>query len=244
MIGLILAAGYATRLYPLTKDKAKALLPVKGRPIIDYIVDQMVTMPDLSRIVVVSNHRFAADFIEWSKTRSDIEITVVDDQTMSEEDKLGAIGDMQYAIDQLNIDEDLFVIAGDTLFTYRLKDCWEAFRTFDEDMILAGIPDPNEDLRRFAIATVDEAGTLTSLVEKPERPASNLAVYATYFYKRQTLPLIRTYLEEGNSPDAPGNFPAWLYTRKPVKLYRFDGKCVDIGTVSSYEEVNQTWPLS
>ena len=144
MIGLILAAGYATRLYPLTKNKANALLPVKGRPIIDYIVDEMITMPDLTRIVVVSNHRFAADFEAWAAGRTDAAVTVVDDQTTDEDNKLGAIGDMQYVIDQLQIDEDLFVTAGDNLFTYKLKDCWEAFRRFDHDMILAGVPGPEE----------------------------------------------------------------------------------------------------
>lgn len=241
MIGLILAAGYATRLYPLTKNKAKALLPVQGRPIIDYIVDEMLTMPDLKQVVVVSNHRFAKDFEEWAQTRPADNIVVVDDKTTSDEDKLGAIGDMQYVIEQLKIDDDFFVIAGDTLFTYSLKDCWDAFKEYDEDMILAGVPDESEDLRRFAIATVDEEGTLTSLVEKPEHPASNLAVYATYFYKASTLPLIKEYLAEGNSPDSPGNFPAWLYKRKPVKLYRFEGTCVDIGTPEAYEAVNREW---
>lgn len=242
MIGLILAAGYATRLYPLTENRAKALLPVKGRPILDYIVDEMVTMPDLERIDIVTNARFAADFEVWADGRRDIEVTVINDGTTSDADKLGAIGDIQFVIDRMKIDDDLFIIAGDTLFTYHLKDAWAAFRSHGCDMVMAGRLPESEDLTRFAIATVDENGTLTSFEEKPARPKSNLAVFATYFYRRETLPMIRTYLAEGNSPDAPGHFPAWLHRRKPLKLYEFDGRCVDIGTPEAYSAVNENWP--
>ncbi|MGI6077915.1 MAG: nucleotidyltransferase family protein [Fastidiosipilaceae bacterium] len=242
MKGLVLAAGYATRLYPLTKNKAKALLPIKGQPILDYIVDEMWTMPDLEQIIIVSNHRFAKDFEAWRQTRPGEDIVVIDDGTTSDDDKLGAIGDMQYVIDKLKIDDDFFVIAGDTLFTYKLKDAWEAFRETNDDMILACEMPEGEDLTRFAIATVNDQGVITSLEEKPAEPKSNLAVFATYFYRRDTLPLIKTYLDEGNSPDAPGNFPAWLYTRKTVKLYQFTGNCVDIGTPEAYAAVNETWP--
>lgn len=245
MIGLVLAAGYATRLYPLTKNKAKALLPIKGRPILDYIVDEMVTMPDLSQIVIVSNARFAKDFEEWAKTRDDIKITVVNDGTTCDEDKLGAVGDIQFVIDKLGLDEDLFVIAGDNLFTYKLIDCWDSFRGHGCDMVLAqAMEDKNEDLSRFAIASVDETGTVIDFEEKPEHPKSNLVVYATYFYRRDTLPLFRKYLDEGHSPESPGRFPAWLYSRKTVKLYEFEGTCIDIGTPESYQAVNESWPLS
>ncbi|HHX38027.1 MAG TPA: nucleotidyltransferase family protein, partial [Clostridiaceae bacterium] len=227
---------------PLTKNKAKALLPIKGKPIIDYIVDEMWTMPDLEQIIVVSNHRFAADFAEWRKTRPNEDIIVIDDGTSSDEDKLGAIGDMQFVIEKLGIDDDFFVIAGDTLFTYKLKDAWTAFRTWENDMVLACEMPPGEDLTRYAIATVDETGSITSFEEKPANPKSNLAVFATYFYTRDTLPLISDYLAEGNSPDAPGHFPAWLFQRKTVKLFKFTGQCVDIGTPEAYAAVNQTWP--
>ena len=128
MKGLVLAAGYATRLYPLTKNKAKALLPIKGQPILDYIVDEMWTMPDLEQIIIVSNHRFAKDFEAWRQTRPGEDIVVIDDGTTSDDDKLGAIGDMQYVIDKLKIDDDFFVIAGDTLFTYKTKGCLGGFR--------------------------------------------------------------------------------------------------------------------
>ncbi len=240
MIGLILAAGYATRLYPLTAHRAKALLPIQHRPIIDYIVDEMVKLPDLKEIIVVSNHRFVQDFEAWAKQGRKVPITIIDDGSTSDENKLGAIGDIQYVIDRCQIQEDLFVIAGDNLFTFDLKAAWEAFKAADTDLIL-GKAIEGEDLTRFAIAEVAPDGRVLSLEEKPKHPKSNVAVFAVYFYKKDTLPLIQLYLEEGGSPDAPGHFPAWLYQRKPVKLHFFEGECIDIGTPESYASVNENW---
>jgi glucose-1-phosphate thymidylyltransferase len=246
MKGIILAAGYATRLYPLTKDRPKALLPVAGRPILDYIADQMETIEALDEIVIVSNHLFVRQFEEWAKARNTEQsrdlYRVLDDGSTDDANKLGAIGDIQFVIDQLGVDDDLLIIAGDNLFTYRLRDAFEAFRRYGQDMILARRLPEDEDLHRYAIATVDENGLVTDLEEKPARPKSNLAVFATYFYCRETVPLFREYLAAGHSPDAPGHFPAWLYTRKPVRLYEFDGICIDIGTPESYAEVQKTFP--
>ncbi len=247
MKGILLAAGYATRLYPLTKDKPKALLPVGGRPILDYIVDEMNTIPELDQIIVVSNHRFVSQMQAWADGRNhlqpvDKQILVIDDMTTSDEDKLGAIGDISFCLDELNIDDDVLIIAGDNLFTYKLVDAWEAFKQRACDMILIQNLPPQEDPRRFAIVSVDADGYVTEMVEKPEHPASRLAAYATYFYKRETLPLIREYLLSGNKPDAPGNFPAWLHKRRPVFAYEFDGVCIDIGTPESYEDVKTTFP--
>ncbi|MBP1757314.1 MAG: rmlA [Firmicutes bacterium] len=246
MKGIILAAGYATRLYPLTKDRPKALLPVAGRPILDYIADEMDTIDTLDQIIIISNHLFADQFQAWADARNAIgqghPVVVLDDDSTDDTNKLGAIGDIQFVIDQMEIDDELMVIAGDNLFTYSLRAAWETYAKNGEDMILAKKMPPEEDLRRYAIATIDEKGIVTDLVEKPAHPKSDLAVFATYFYRRDTVPLIRDYLKAGNSPDAPGNFPAWLYTRKPVRVYQFDGICIDIGTPESYADVMTTFP--
>ncbi len=242
MKALILAAGYATRLYPLTKDRPKALLPIADRPIIDYICEEICTIPEVNEIIVVSNHRFVANFLAWqeeNQAKYSIPLTIIDDFTTSDEDKLGAVGDIQYVIDRLGIKESLLIIAGDNLFTYHLIDAWRVFREFGQDMILAATIDKVQDLRRFAVAEIDENSMVVSLEEKPQEPKSNLAVYATYFYLADTIPLIKTYLDQGNNPDAPGNFPAWLYQRKPLRLYEFDGECFDIGTHEAYKEVEE-----
>lgn len=246
MKGIVLAAGYATRLYPLTKDRPKALLPVAGRPILDYIADEMDTVDALDQIIIISNHLFAAQFQAWADVRNAIgkghPVVVLDDNSTDDTNKLGAIGDIQFVVDQMEIDDELLVIAGDNLFTYSLRAAWQAYAAHYQDMILAQKMPPEEDLRRYAIATVNADGIVTDLVEKPAHPKSDLAVFATYFYRRETVPMIRDYLKEGNSPDAPGNFPAWLYTRKPVRVYQFEGICIDIGTPESYADVMTTFP--
>lgn len=250
MKGIILAAGYATRLYPLTLNKAKALLPVHGRPIIDYIVDEMNTIDDLDQIIVVSNHRFAGQFRDWAQRRNKTSkqekapIVILDDGTISEQDRLGAIGDIKFCVDRMAIDDDLLVIAGDNLFTYKLRDAWLHFSRYGDDMVLACHMPPEEDLRRFAIAMLDDNGLIANMEEKPAKPKSDIAVFATYFYRRDTVPLIDDYLAAGNPPDAPGNFPSWLYHRKPVRCYLFDGICIDIGTPESYADVTSIFPMS
>lgn len=246
MKGIILAAGYATRLYPLTKDRPKALLPIHDQPIIDYIADEMDTIDDMDTIIVISNHRFYDQFVEWAGQRNargrGHKVVVLDDGTTNDENKLGAIGDIQFCIDKLAIDDDLMVIAGDNLFTYHLKDAWEAFKRYGQDMILAQRMPPEEDLRRYAIASIDDNGLVTDLEEKPDHPKSDLAVFATYFYRRDTVPLIKVYLDAGNKADAPGYFPSWLFHRKPLRVYQFTGICIDIGTPESYADVMTTFP--
>jgi glucose-1-phosphate thymidylyltransferase len=247
--GIILAAGYATRLYPLTIDRPKALLTVHGRPIIDYIADEMNSVIDLDSITIVSNHRFTGHFVAWAGERcaaapNSLPLFVLDDGSTNEEDRLGAIGDIQFCVEQLGIDDDLLVIAGDNLFTYRLRDAWRHFRVYGDDMILVKAMAPDDDLHRYGIAVLDEQGLIIDMEEKPAEPKSNLAVFATYFYRRDTVPLIGEYLRSGNPPDAPGRFPAWLYSRKPVRGYLFEGQCFDIGTPQSYEDVMTSFPVS
>ncbi|NLM77806.1 MAG: nucleotidyltransferase family protein [Ruminococcaceae bacterium] len=246
MKAIILAAGYATRLYPLTRNKPKPLLPIGQRPMIDYLIDQAETIPGLDDIIVISNHRFVDQFKEWAAGRSatHVPITILDDGTDTAENRLGAVGDIQFCIEQCALDDDLLVMAGDNLFTWPLIDAYKHFRRYGEDMILAQPLAHPEDAHRFAIAEVDDQGIVTHLEEKPLQPRSNLAVYAVYFYRRDTLPLFAQYLRAGNNPDAPGYFPAWLYQRKPVRVYFFQGACIDIGTPETYQDVMTTFRLS
>lgn len=243
MIAILLAAGYATRLYPLTKDTPKPLLPVAGRPMLDYIADEIDTLPSISKIVVITNHRFAEHFVVWSKERAIVSpstpIVVLDDLTTDDSNKRGAIGDIRFAIETLSIDEDVVIIAGDNLFTYRLHDMYDFFMKIRHDLLVAiHVADKNQ-LRKLAVATLDSDGKVLRMVEKPTEPESETAIYATYFYLRETLPLIETYLSEGNTPDAPGNFPSWLYQRQAVYAYVADGTCIDIGTPENYLDVSE-----
>jgi glucose-1-phosphate thymidylyltransferase len=242
MKAIILAAGYATRLYPLTKDYPKALLQVAGKAILDYIVEEVETIDEVDDIIIVSNDLFYRHFQDWATGKRPVckkKILLVNDGTNGEDTKLGAIRDLQFVLDLYEIEEDIVVIAGDNLFTYKLMDAFLKFRQLDQDLILAKILTDESMLKRMAVGILDENGRIVDMEEKPKNPKSDIAFFATYFYRRDTLPLIRQYLDEGNPPDAPGYFPAWLYMRKPVYAYLFEGECYDIGTKESYYEVRE-----
>lgn len=239
MKAIVLAAGYAMRLYPLTKDKPKALLEIGGRRMLDYLMDGIASVPEIDEAILVTNSRFYGQFVDWAagNKKPGLSLRVLDDGTDANENRLGAIGDMQFVLDRTGIDDDVLVAAADNFFTFRLDDFVDSFRKSGKDTLLAKAMDDREALKRFAIATLDETGRVIGLVEKPQNPPTDIAVYALYLYRRDTLPLVRQYLREGNNPDAPGHFPEWLYTRREVRAYLFDGECVDIGTPETYAAV-------
>ncbi|MBE5767370.1 MAG: nucleotidyltransferase family protein [Clostridiales bacterium] len=242
MKAIILAAGYATRLYPLTIDKPKALLPIAGRTILDRLIDEMHTIAEIDEIHLVTNHRFAKVFEEWNASEErKIPVTVWDDGTTDNDNRLGAIGDVNFVLKNTCIDDDLLIAASDNLFTFPLKELTDDFHRHGCDCLLGKKIDNINDLRRFAVATLAPNGQVTSLVEKPAEPQSDIGIYAIYCYRRDTVPMIAQYLEEGNNPDAPGHFPEWLYQKKDVRVYTFDGECVDIGTVEAYHDVCERW---
>lgn len=238
MKGIILAAGYATRLYPLTENMPKALLEVGGKPIINYILTEFETIPAIDEVIVISNHKFATHFENWAKIqKTSLKLTVLDDGTTNDQNKLGAVGDISFIIEKLSIVDDIFVMAGDNIFTFSLKDYYDFYKKTDADCILVKEMEQEEDLIRMANVKTNENGQVTFMVEKPNPPVSRLAAFASYIYKKDTVPLIKQYLDEGNNPDAPGFFPSWLYLRKPLFAYKFEGECYDIGTHDSYKEV-------
>lgn len=245
MKAIILAAGYATRLYPLTIDRPKALLPIAGKPILNYIVDEIATISEIDELIIVSNTKFYKNFCDWKDTYSTrLSVTVLDDKTTDDTNKLGAVGDIGFAIDTLGLDDDLLIMAGDNIFTFPLKDYHEAYKVQGKDMILVKEMESDEDLTRMANVVTDENGIVIDLVEKPPVPVSKTAAFASYIYRRDTVPLIKKYLAEGNNPDAPGFFPAWLHKIKPVYAYTFEGECYDIGTPKAYEEVNKIFQIN
>lgn len=222
MKALILAAGYATRLSPLTDDFPKGLLPVGGRPIVDWIVAN-VRDAGIDDVQLVTNARFAPLFEAWSKDNG---VTIADDGTDTNEDRLGAIGDIQFAA----LDDDALIIAGDNLFDYRLADLVAFWRAKGSESAVAVHDVGTRELaRKYGIVDVDADDRIVSFVEKPEDPPSTLAATATYLYSRAHLRLVDTYLDEGNAPDQPGNYVAWLHRREPVYAYRFAGGWYDVG---------------
>lgn len=238
MKAIILAAGYATRLYPLTLHTPKALLPIGKKPIIDHIVEEINTVSEVDAIYVVSNDKFAKDFESWAAAaESRLSITVLNDGTTDDSNKRGAIGDISFVIDEMQIDDDLMVIAGDNFFTYSLREYVDYFYEKDRDCVCVKVWEDEKTLSQFGIALLDAEGKVLDIEEKPAKPKSNTVVFAAYLYKRETVPMFADYLAAGNKADAPGNFPAWLYHRKEVYGYTFAGECYDIGTPESYHEV-------
>lgn len=231
MEAVVLAAGYATRLRPLTNRVAKPLLPLAGRPMLDYLADKIDEVADVEAIHVVTNSRFAPDFEAWASSRSGrVPVHVHDDGTTSNNDRLGAIGDLRFVIERAGLaDEDLLVVAGDNLFDFSLEDYVGFWRSRGGSAI--GVHDVGDlDLaRQYGIVELDDSDRVVSLVEKPEQPASTLASIAAYLFPAEHAALVRQYLDEGNAPDQPGRFVVWLYPRVPVHGYRFQGDWLDIG---------------
>jgi glucose-1-phosphate thymidylyltransferase len=230
---VVLAAGYATRLYPLTKDRPKHLLEVAGRPILDHVLDKLMPI-GFDAVYVVTNSKFAPRFREWAGGRNDL--TVIDDGTADEETKLGAIGDLDLVIRREGIDEDVIVVAGDNLFTDDLDGFGRFVREREAPAValydvgdLAQMPKYNE-------IEVDDEGRVIEFEEKPRHATSTLMAIALYHYPRRALPLIRRYVEEGNNPDQPGRLIEWLYTRTPVYTWRVPGRWLDIGSPETLHE--------
>ena len=236
MQALILAAGYGTRLYPLTQTVAKPLLPLAGRPLVDYLLDRIREVQEVDAVHVVTNRKFAASFLEWAKSR---DVQVHDDGTKSEENRLGAIGDIQFVIDETGLDDDLLVVAGDNLFDYSLDGYvrWWQGKGEASAVVLYDVGDL-ELVKKYSNVDVDDDDRLTGFVEKPERPTSTLVATAAYLYHRSHVPLIRRYLDEGNVPDQPGRLVAWLVRRVPVYGWRIRGDWRDIGDAGQLLEAD------
>jgi glucose-1-phosphate thymidylyltransferase len=227
MKAIILAAGYATRLRPLTDTWAKELLPVGGRPIIDRIVDNLSAVDEIDSVHVVTNSRKADWFHEWAEGR---DVIVDDDGTTSNEDRLGAIGDMQFVIDRAGLDDDLLVIAGDNLFEFSLPEFVSFWRGKGRASAVAVRDVGSLELAaQYGIVALDDDGRVTDFVEKPADPPSTLAATATYLFHREHAALIRSYLAGEHPADQPGRFVAWLQRHEPVYGWVFDSTWYDIG---------------
>jgi glucose-1-phosphate thymidylyltransferase len=240
MKAIVLAAGYATRLYPLTKAIAKPLLPVGGRPMLDHLLDRIRDVDEIDAVHVVTNHKFAASFDAWAAGRDGV--VVHDDGTTSEDDRRGAIGDIAFVLDAAGLDgDDLLVVAGDNLFDFSLADYVAWWRAKGDASAVALYDVGNLELaRRYGVVELGPGDRVESFEEKPEQPRSTLAATAAYLYHRTHVPLVRRYLDEGNSPDQPGRLVAWLAAREPVFGYRFAGDWRDIGDAEQLLEADNS----
>jgi glucose-1-phosphate thymidylyltransferase len=226
---VILAAGYATRLRPLTDDVPKHLLPVGDRPMLDWVLDRVREVEDVDAIHLVTNSRFAAAFARWAEPHG---VSVHDDGTTSNDDRLGAVGDLRLVIDAARLEDDeLLVLAGDNLFELSLSSFVEWWRAKPQPASAVPLHDVGdlELATHYGIADTDAEDRVVRFVEKPSDPPSTLASTLIYLIPPEHVRLVRTYLEEGQSPDNAGSFLGWLARRERVYGYRFEGSWYDIG---------------
>jgi glucose-1-phosphate thymidylyltransferase len=227
MKAIVLAAGYATRLRPLTDTWAKELLPVGGRPIIDWIIDAITQAEIVDEIHVVTNSHKVDAFSSWADGRN---VVVHDDGTSSNEDRLGAIGDMLFVIERAQLDDDLLVIAGDNLFEFSLADFAAFWRSNGRSSAVAVRDVGSLELAsHYGIVALADDGRVLDFEEKPADPPSTLAATATYLFHREHARLIKSYLDGEHGADQPGRFVGWLQRREPVYGWLFDATWYDIG---------------
>ena len=237
---LILAAGYATRLYPLTENFPKPLLEVKGKTILDWLVDDIDCAGIVDEYVVISNHKFAHHFEAWAKTKSQ-RVTVVDDGTSSNETRLGAVRDIQFAIDKLSLDDDMLVIAGDNVLDFSLTEFVEYGRKKGASAIMRYYEPDDKKLLKCGVVTIDEDDLVLDMTEKSPTPATHWCCPPFYYYTKEDARLVKEGIASGCGVDAPGSYAAWLSARTRVYAMEMPGRRYDIGNIESYEKVKKEY---
>ena len=239
---IVLAAGYASRLHPLTLTQPKSLLEVAGKPILDRLSENLADIDAIDRIFVVSNQKFAAHFTRWADAKAESlrkRIIVVNDGSASKADRLGAIGDLAFVIRERRVCDDVIVVAGDNLFSQPL----ELFGDYCQEINapVLGVYDVGrlESAKNYSAVHIDVEGQITSFEEKPKAPETTLIGAALYYYPKAVLPMIHTYLAGGNDRDKPGRFIQWLYPRRPVFTWSVPGIWYDVGSKETLEEANR-----
>lgn len=237
---LILAAGYATRLYPLTENFPKPLLTVGEKTILDWLVDDIDTAGDVDEYVVISNHKYAHHFDAWAKTKTQ-KITVVDDGTSTNETRLGAVKDIVFAMEQLNLDDDLLVIAGDNVLDFSLTRFTDYAKKKGTSCIMRYYEAEEKKLLKCGVVTIDDNDKVLAMTEKSPTPATHWCCPPFYFYTKEDAKLISDGIAAGCGTDAPGSYAAWLCTQTVVHAMEMPGSRYDIGNLESYEQVQKEY---
>ncbi len=242
---LVLAAGYATRLRELTQDRPKPLLPVAGKPMIEWVLGKLSAIPEIVKVVVVTNAKFAATFEAWAhgyrQAHPHWELVVVNDGSTTNENRLGAIGDIHFTLEQQRLEGDMIVVAGDNLFSHSLADFGRSCLAKREAVLAVYDVGNLDEVRKYNSIDVDAEGRITHFEEKALQPTSTLTGIALYYYPSRVLPLVQKYIAEGNNPDQPGRLVQWLFPRMPFYTWRVPGTWYDIGSRETFEEANRVF---
>lgn len=237
---LILAAGYATRLYPLTENFPKPLLKVKDNTIIDWLIDDVENTNMVNEYIVVSNHKYVSHFEEWKKTRSE-KITIIDDGTTSNETRLGAVADINLAVENLNIDDDLLIMAGDNVLDFSLENFTNYYKSIKRTCMMTYYEQDLNRIKKGSNLVMDNTYKLVEMNEKPENPNSNYCGTPFYIYSREDVHKIKDAISDGCKIDAPGSLISYLCQKTDIYGYIMPGSRYDIGDIESYKHVNDIY---
>ena len=238
MTGIILAAGYATRMYPLTLNFPKPLLEVGGKKIIDHLLEDG-ERSGIERFIVVSNHKFISLFREWAEGKDNV--MVLDDGSVDNEHRIGAVKDIEFAIEKAGINDDTLILAGDNVLDFSLSSFIEYGKAKGTSCIMRHRETDKARLRKTGVVTIDQSDLVLSMEEKPKEPKSEWAVPPFYYYVKEDLPLIKEGIENGCGTDAPGSFVSYLAERRPVHAFLMPGKRFDVGSIEGYEKIRKEY---
>ena len=238
MTGIILAAGYATRMYPLTLNFPKPLLEVGGKKIIDHLLEDG-ERSGVERFIVVSNHKFISLFREWAEGKGNV--MVLDDGSVDNEHRVGAVKDIEFAIEKAGINDDTLILAGDNVLDFSLSSFIEYGKAKGTSCIMRHREPDKARLRKTGVVVIDQSDLVLSMEEKPKEPKSEWAVPPFYYYVKEDLPLIKEGIENGCGTDAPGSFVSYLAERRPVHAFLMPGKRFDVGSIEGYEKIRKEY---
>jgi len=240
MKALILAGGYAKRLWPVTKNMPKQLLPVAGKPIIEYPIENIELTKGIKEVIISVNAYFESNFREWfTKYQFRKKTTLVIEKTYSEEEKLGSIGALNYLINELKINDDILIVGGDNIFDFSLRKFINYYREKKKSVVaLYNIRDKSKIKAMYGIAETDKNNKIIGFEEKPKKPKTSLVNTACYILSKNDIKLIPQYIEEGNNRDALGYLLKWLIKKRPLYGFTFDSQWFDIGSFDAYDAAN------
>ena len=237
---LILAAGYATRLYPLTENFPKPLLEVQGKTILDWLIEDIDASGEVDEYIVISNHKFADIFEKWAAEKKQ-KVTVVDDMTSTNETRLGAVCDIQFAIDKLSIDSDMLVIAGDNLLDFSLTTFVAYAKKKNASCVMRYYEPDDKKLLKTGVVTIDSNDKILKMTEKSPTPETHWCTPPFYYYTKNDAKLVKAGIAAGCGTDAPGSYISWLCTQTDVYAMEMPGSRYDIGNIESYEKVQKEY---
>jgi len=240
---ILLCAGYGTRLYPLTKDTPKPLLKVAGRPMIEHVLLRIEEIREIDEIFIVTNDKFYSSFVEWSGNyASEKRIEIINDKTTSDDNRLGAIGDIHFVINSKNIDDDVLIIAGDNLFEFPLRHLIDFFEEKQASVVaLYDIKDKSIAANKYGVVETDSDQKIVGFEEKPANPKTTLVSTACYVFSRDDIAELEKCIKEHNQPDNLGDFVKWLSARKPFYGFAFSERWFDIGDHEQLKKADEEW---